>query len=59
MYNELEHHYDQEAVMKPKFKNVTFEDVLESIDRIESEAKTMIDVQYTSNMRIKLERIKN
>ncbi len=58
MYNEHEHFYNQEAESKFKFKNVTYDDILESINKLESEAQTIKDVQYLCKMRMKLDRIK-
>ena len=38
--------------------NITYDNVLESIDRAEKNAKTIKDQQYLSSMRIKLDSIK-
>ena len=46
MYNELQHYYNQEAEGKFQFKIVTYDDVLASIDRVESKAQTIIDMQF-------------
>lgn len=58
MYNEIEHDYNQEADRNFKFKNVTYDDVLERIDKLDSKGETIKDLQYICKMRMKLEQIK-